>query len=231
MSTTATTSATVPASVADAPPDPAALAADPELVRLARRVGRSMARRMGLDAEADDLESAALLGLAEAARSFDPANAAGATFKTHATNRVRGAVLDEVRRLGGGGFGGGRTLARRRASIPVLSLDAPRAGGDSTPRVGKVATLGEAVPSGELPVGWELESEDEVRSMLRRARPRGVATAAVAAVARSVAADYFLRADRATLRDAAGARGLSPPRACQLVNGLLADLRGRGGGP
>jgi RNA polymerase sigma factor FliA len=43
----------------------------------------------------DDLESAALLGLVQAARTFDPAR--GTAFEHHAANRVRGAVLDELR--------------------------------------------------------------------------------------------------------------------------------------
>jgi RNA polymerase sigma factor for flagellar operon FliA len=43
----------------------------------------------------DDLEAAALLGLAQAARTFDPTR--GTAFEHHAANRVRGAVLDELR--------------------------------------------------------------------------------------------------------------------------------------
>jgi len=43
----------------------------------------------------DDLESAALLGLAQAARTFDPTR--GIAFEHHAANRVRGALLDELR--------------------------------------------------------------------------------------------------------------------------------------
>lgn len=48
----------------------------------------------GIDAE--NLESAGVLGLVEAAHHFDPER--GAQFKTYAYTRIRGAVLDELRR-------------------------------------------------------------------------------------------------------------------------------------
>jgi len=48
----------------------------------------------GVDVE--NLESAGTLGLVEAANSFDPER--GIEFKTYAYSRVRGAVLDELRR-------------------------------------------------------------------------------------------------------------------------------------
>src|SRR5262245_19727067 len=48
----------------------------------------------GMDAE--NLEAAGTLGLVEAAGNFDPTR--GVDFKAYALNRIRGAVLDELRR-------------------------------------------------------------------------------------------------------------------------------------
>ena len=45
----------------------------------------------------DEIRSAAMLGLVDAANRFDPEK--GVMFKTFAERRVRGAVLDEVRRM------------------------------------------------------------------------------------------------------------------------------------
>src|SRR6266536_1169507 len=54
-----------------------------------------MSRRLPRHVRKDDLESAAMLGLAQAARSFDPDR--GIAFERHASNRIRGALLDELR--------------------------------------------------------------------------------------------------------------------------------------
>jgi RNA polymerase sigma factor for flagellar operon FliA len=58
-------------------------------------IGRLMARLpSGVDAE--NLESAGVLGLVEAANRFDPER--GVKFETYAYPRIRGAVVDEMRR-------------------------------------------------------------------------------------------------------------------------------------
>lgn len=47
--------------------------------------------------DADDLHGAGITGLIAAARRFDPTQ--GCSFATYATTRIRGAILDELRRL------------------------------------------------------------------------------------------------------------------------------------
>lgn len=58
-------------------------------------VGR-LAMNLPAHVSVDDLHSAGLIGLLQAIRSYDPN--AGASFETFARFRIRGAVLDELRR-------------------------------------------------------------------------------------------------------------------------------------
>jgi len=60
------------------------------------RLARRLVARTGLQSSYDDLWSAGALGLIEAMRRFDSSK--GAAFETFAEHRVRGAMLDELRR-------------------------------------------------------------------------------------------------------------------------------------
>jgi RNA polymerase sigma factor for flagellar operon FliA len=60
------------------------------------RLARRLVARTGLHSAFDDLWSAGALGLIEAMRRFDSTK--GASFETFAEHRVRGAMLDELRR-------------------------------------------------------------------------------------------------------------------------------------
>jgi RNA polymerase sigma factor for flagellar operon FliA len=64
---------------------------------LVRTVVGRVAMSLPSHVSADDLNSAGLIGLLQAIRSFDTQR--GATFETFARYRIRGAVLDELRRL------------------------------------------------------------------------------------------------------------------------------------
>jgi RNA polymerase sigma factor FliA len=57
-------------------------------LHLATSAARELARRLPAHVNRDDLSSAALLGLAQAARSWDPER--GASFERHAATRIRG---------------------------------------------------------------------------------------------------------------------------------------------
>jgi RNA polymerase sigma factor FliA len=74
-------------------------AAEEQLVRdhlsLVQHAVAEVISRVPRHVSRDDLESAALFGLAQAARTFDQTR--GIAFEHHAVNRVRGAVLDELR--------------------------------------------------------------------------------------------------------------------------------------
>jgi RNA polymerase sigma factor for flagellar operon FliA len=76
-------------------------AVEEELVRgslpLVHHVVAEMAGRLPQHVSRDDLVSAGMLGLAQAARSFNPS--LGVAFDRHAANRIRGAVLDELRSI------------------------------------------------------------------------------------------------------------------------------------
>jgi RNA polymerase sigma factor for flagellar operon FliA len=64
---------------------------------LVDRAARRLAARTAGAVSAEDLWSAGAMGLLEAARRFDPSR--DVRFETFAEHRIRGAMLDELRRL------------------------------------------------------------------------------------------------------------------------------------
>lgn len=67
-----------------------------EHVVLVKRIAHHLIARLPASVELDDLMQAGLIGLLEAAANFDPSR--GASFDTYAGIRIRGAMLDEVRK-------------------------------------------------------------------------------------------------------------------------------------
>ena len=61
------------------------------------RQARRLALRTGTQSAVDDFWNAGAIGLLEAARRFDPTS--GVTFEAFVEHRVRGAMLDELRRM------------------------------------------------------------------------------------------------------------------------------------
>ena len=75
-----------------------AAAPDPivQHAELVRRIAHHLAARLPASVEIDDLVQAGMIGLLEASRSYDADQ--GASFETYASIRIRGAMIDEIRR-------------------------------------------------------------------------------------------------------------------------------------
>lgn len=67
-----------------------------EHATLVNKIGRHLIARLPAHIQLDDLIQAGMIGLLEAAQKYDPHK--GASFETFAGIRIRGAMLDEVRR-------------------------------------------------------------------------------------------------------------------------------------
>ncbi|MBV1961483.1 MAG: RNA polymerase sigma factor FliA [Immundisolibacteraceae bacterium] len=65
---------------------------------LVKRIAHHMSGKLPNSVQIDDLIQAGMIGLIEAARNYDPNQ--GAAFETYAGIRIRGAIIDEVRRNG-----------------------------------------------------------------------------------------------------------------------------------
>ncbi len=64
--------------------------------KLVKRIAFHMMNRLPPSVQAEDLIQAGMIGMIEAAKHYDPSQ--GASFETYAGIRVRGAMLDEIRR-------------------------------------------------------------------------------------------------------------------------------------
>ena len=100
-------------------------------------VGR-VARRVPRHVERDDLMGAGMEGLAQALRGFEPSR--GICFETFAVRRIRGAVLDELRRRDWAG-----RAVRARARRVSTARDALVA------RLGRTPSLDEVAAAAHLP--------------------------------------------------------------------------------
>ena len=63
---------------------------------LVRRIAHHLAARLPHNVDVEDLVQAGMLGLIDATRNFRDGH--GATFETYASIRIRGAMIDEIRR-------------------------------------------------------------------------------------------------------------------------------------
>ncbi len=130
-----------------------------EHMRLARRLAFRFGRTLPRFVDGDALESDAMLGLIQAARTFDPNR--GVAFTTYATVRIRGAMLDGLRQ---------REHCRRSVMPPeFVSLSTPVGRDDD----GRAMMLGDLLPApAQRSVGHALELRDEAEHVMRDWKPQ-----------------------------------------------------------
>ncbi|HUQ41186.1 MAG TPA: sigma-70 family RNA polymerase sigma factor [Candidatus Limnocylindrales bacterium] len=149
-------------------------------------------------ADSDDLTSSAFIGLIDAVDRFEPGR--GVPFEAYARLRIRGAMIDELR----------RTSERARHAQAdehprTVSLDGLLEDG---------AAIAMPVVSDGVDEGFEQEDlRGRVQGALETLPPRQ----------RELLARYY--SDELTLREAGVRMGISEARACQLHGRAIVNLR------
>ena len=121
-----------------------------EHISLVHHVARQIHRRVSSDVELDELVSAGTMGLIEALERFEPTR--GLAFSTFAVPRVRGAILDELRRIDHV-----PSSMRRRTRTLSAAREALRHELGREPMGQEVAEM----LGLDLPTLWKLEAEAE----------------------------------------------------------------------
>jgi len=197
---------------------------------LVDRLARRLAARTGGAVAADDLWSAGAMGLLDAARRYDPAR--DVKFESFAEPRIRGAMIDEMRRM---------DHLPRRLRAQVERVDRARAqlaqrlgrepGGDEVAEaVGLPADEADALLQLGLPHATAFEglvadlprADDEVA----RAQAARALAAAVARLPERLQLLLSLHyAEGLTYREIAAILEVSEPRICQLHAEALQQAR------
>jgi RNA polymerase sigma factor for flagellar operon FliA len=157
----------------------------------------------------DDIESAAIIGLIAAVDRYDPDR--GVPFEGYAGLRIRGAILDELRKLDDH-TRGERQKARTAAA-------------DTEPEIGAYAatlSLDLLLESGDRDWPADDESAEPYERQDLRARVESALTC-LPPRQRELLARYY--GDSLTLRESAVKMGISEARACQLHGRAILNLR------
>lgn len=164
-------------------------------------LARTCARRVRIESamlDGDDLFSAALLGLIDAVDRFEPDR--GVPFEAYASLRIRGSIVDELRRADERGRGIRSEDMPKAISLDLLIEDEWQ------------AFLGSA--------------DDAIDEAFEREDLRGRLSGALEGLPprqREVLARYY--GDDLTLREAGVKMGISEARACQLHGRAIFNLR------
>ncbi|MEG3193289.1 RNA polymerase sigma factor FliA [Lysobacter sp. D1-1-M9] len=107
---------------------------------LVRRIAHHLAARLPSSVEVDDLIQAGMLGLIDAARNFQADQ--GAAFETYASIRIRGAMIDEIRR----GDWVPRSVHRRYRDVVAATREIEQKAGRAATTQEVATALGVSLP-------------------------------------------------------------------------------------
>ena len=174
-------------------------------------------RELSLHGELDDLVAFGFGGLLEARQRFDPAR--GVRFQTFAYHRVRGAMLDGVRKMA---YLPRRAHERLRESAETPPTARPRAAPTPLDKVFARVSAGLTTAG---PLHGSLGDESPERKLLKDesiTRLLG-ALAGLSDRQRKLVRGYYF--EGRSLDDIAGELGISKSWASRLHTGALAELR------
>ncbi|HZX78257.1 RNA polymerase sigma factor FliA [Lysobacter sp.] len=121
---------------------------------LVRRIAHHLAARLPASVEVDDLIQAGMMGLIEASRSYDADQ--GASFETYASIRIRGSMIDEIRR----GDWVPRSVHRRYRDVVAATREVEQ-------RTGRAASAQEVAGAMNVPLDeYHRMLEDAARGQL-----------------------------------------------------------------
>ncbi|MCC5793123.1 MAG: RNA polymerase sigma factor FliA [Chromatiales bacterium] len=212
---------------------------------LVKRIAWHLRGRLPAETDMDDLVQVGLIALLEAARSYSPDR--GASFETYAGIRIRGAMLDEVRRANWvprSVYRQQRALSTAiqavedRQGTPASSQEIAEELGVSLDEYFRIAAQvatqrmlslddggDEDNPrSGSLPGNDEDDPFSELES---REREAALATALAGLPEREALLMSLYYTEELNLREIGEVMGFSESRACQLHAQALARLRAR----
>ncbi len=203
-------------------------------LQLVKRVARSVARTLPRHIPMEDLVGAGSLGLVDAARKFEPSR--GVAFDAYAAVRIRGAILDELRR----GAAVPRRVRNRRYEVRPSRLATGHLGRAPTGHegwrgTGPVALQDWVAEANPVLVPYDTTMEDEDGARLAPDGAEGTDHHALfeirTALARlplrlqTVLSLYYV--DGLTLREIGEVLRVTESRACQLHTRAIAELRER----
>jgi RNA polymerase sigma factor for flagellar operon FliA len=205
-------------------------------VDMAVSMARRMARRLPPSVSCEDIESAALLGLTEAARRYDDSRSE--PFMGFAAKRIRGAILDHLRRIDLLTRRGRRAARLVTETARAIEVEAgrPATDGDIADRLGLSVAEFQSIYANVRDAG--VTSVEDIEALpqasdaltpiehIERQQMRAALVRALDRLderARIVLSCYYQ--DGLTLREIGQVLGITELRVCQIHTQALAALR------